>query len=60
MILFKYFSARSVMISSLIWILISLYFILSNYPVKSFTFKIMGWSLGVALVVFFISLFQKK
>lgn len=60
MILFKYFSARSVMISSLVWILISLYFVLYRYQENALGSKIMGWSLGVASVVFFISLFQKK
>lgn len=60
MILFKYFSVRSVMISSLVWILISTYFMLNKYDENTLSSKIMGWSLGVALVVFFISLFQKK
>ena len=60
MILFKYFSVRSVMISSLVWILISMYFMLYKYEEKTLGSRIMGWSLAVALVVFFISLFQKK
>jgi hypothetical protein len=60
MILFKYFSVRSVMISSLVWILISTYFMLNKYDANTLGSKIMGWSLAVALVVFFISLFQKK
>ena len=60
MILFKYFSVRSVMISSLVWILISTYFLLNRDEEKNLGFKVMSWSLGVALVVFFISLFQKK
>ena len=60
MILFKYFSARSVMISSLVWILISTYFMLYKYEEKTLGSRIMGWSLAVALIVFFISLFQKK